>query len=79
MKMKLDRLAKGRIKTLVHKALMICSKPKLGSELDRVNQLLIENGYPDDVFISCIKQNLGNFAAEKPCGPEKCLVYQKFP
>ena len=50
---------------------MICSKTKLGSELDRGKQLLIENGYPDDVFIFCIKQNLANFAAEKPCGPEK--------
>ena len=67
------------IKTLVHRALMICSKTKLGSELDRVKQLLIENGYPDDVPISCIKQNLANFAAEKPCGPEKCPVYLKFP
>ena len=32
------------IKTLVHSALMICSKTKLGSELDKVKQLLIENG-----------------------------------
>ena len=67
------------IKTLVHRALMICSKTKLGSELDRVKQLLIENGYPDDVLISCIKQKLANFAAEKPCGPEKCPVYLKLP
>ena len=58
---------------------MICSKTKLGSELDRVKQLLIENGYPDDVLISCIKQKLANFAAEKPCGPEKCPVYLKLP
>ena len=65
------------IKTLVHRALMICSRTKLGSELDRVKQLLIENGYPDDVLISCIKQKLANFAAEKPCGPEKCPVYLK--
>ena len=58
---------------------MICSKTKLGSELDRVKQLLIENGYPDDVLISCIKQKLANFAAEKPCGPEKCPFYLKVP
>ena len=58
---------------------MICSKTKLGSELDRVKQLLIENGYPDDVLISCIMQKLANFAAEKPCGPEKCPVYLKLP
>ena len=58
---------------------MICSKTKLGSELDRVKQLLIENGYPDDVLISCIKQQLTSFGAEKPCGPEKCPVYLKLP
>ena len=58
---------------------MICSKTKLGSELDRVKQLLIENGYPDDALISCIKQKLANFVAEKSYGPEKCPVYLKFP
>ena len=67
------------IKTLVHRALMICSKTKLGSELDRAKQLLIENGYPDDVLISCIKQKLAILAAEKPCGLEKCPVYLKLP
>ena len=67
------------INTLVHRALMICSKNKLGSELERVGQLLIENGYPGDVLVSCIKQKLANFAAKKPCGPEKCPVYLKLP
>ena len=58
---------------------MIRSRNKLGSELDRVEQLLIENGYPDDVVISCIKQKLANFAAERPCSAEKCPVCLKFP
>ena len=58
---------------------MICSKTKLGSELHRVKELLIENGYPDDVLLSNIKQKLANFAAEKPCGPEKCPVYLTLP
>ena len=58
---------------------MICSKTKLGSELDRANQLLIENGYPDDATLSCIMQKFANFAAERPCGPEKCLVYLVLP
>ena len=31
---------------------MMRSKIILGSELDRVKQLLIDNGYPDDVLIS---------------------------
>ena len=67
------------IKTLVHRALMICSKTKLGSELDKIKQLLIENGYPTDVLLSCINQKLANFAVEKTFGPEKCPVYLKLP
>ena len=67
------------IKTLVHRALMICSRTKLGPELDKIKQLLIKNGYPADVLLSCINQKLANFAAEKPIGPEKCLVYLKLP
>ena len=63
------------IKTLVHRALMICSKTKLGSELDKIKQLFIENGYPTDFLLSCITQKLANFATEKTFGPEKCPVY----
>ena len=58
---------------------MISSKTKLDSELDKIKQLLIENGYPADVLISCINQKLTNFAAEKAFGPEKCPVYLKLP
>ena len=53
------------IKTLVHRALMICSKTTVGSELDKIKQLLIENGYPTDVLLSFNNQRLANFAAEK--------------
>ena len=58
---------------------MICSKTKLGSELDKIQQLLIENGYPADVLLSCINQKVANFPAEKTFGPEKCPVYLKLP
>ena len=67
------------IKTLVHRALMICTKTKLGPELDKIKQLLIENGYPADVLLSCINQKLANFAAEKPIDSEKCPVHLKLP
>ena len=53
------------IKTLVDRALMICSKTKWGSELDKIKQLLIENGCPTDVLLSCTNQKPTNFAAEK--------------
>ena len=58
---------------------MICSKTKFGSELDKIKQLLIENGYPTDALLSCSSQELANFAAEKTFGPEKCSVYLKLP
>ena len=67
------------IKTLVHRALIICSKTKLGPELDKIKLMLIENGYPANVLLSCINQTLANFAAEKPNCPEKCTVYLKLP
>ena len=57
---------------------MICSKTKLGSELDKIKQLLIENGYPTDVLLSCSNQKLANFAADKTFGPEKWPVHLKF-
>ena len=55
---------------------MIFSKTTLGSELDKIKQLVIENGYPADVPLSCINQNLANFAAERAFGSEKCPVYK---
>ena len=58
---------------------MISSKAKLGSELDKIKQLLIENGYTTDVLLSSITQKLANFAAKKTFGLEKCPVYLKLP
>ena len=58
---------------------MICSKTKVGSELDRREQLLTENRYQEDVLLFCIKQKLANFAEEKPFGPEECPIYLKLP
>ena len=56
---------------------MICSNTKLGPELDKIRQLLIESRYPADVLLSCINQKLANFAAEQTFGQEKCPVYLK--
>ena len=63
------------IKTLVHRALMICSKTKLDSELDTITQLVSDNGYPEDVLVLSIKEKLANISSEKQFGPEKCPVY----
>ena len=58
---------------------MICSKTELNSELDTIEQLLIDNGYPEAVLISCIKQKLANISSEKQFGLEKMPVYLKLP
>ena len=39
---------------------MISSYIKLGSELDKIKELLIEHGYPADVLLSCINQKLAH-------------------
>ena len=58
---------------------MICSKTKLDSELDTIKQLLIDNGYSEDVLVSCIKEKLANSSSEKRLGPEQCPVYLTLP
>ena len=58
---------------------MICSKTRLGSELDKIQQLLIESGYPVDVLLSFINQKLASYEAEKTLGLKKCTVYLKLP
>ena len=57
---------------------MICSKTKLGSELDKIKQFLTENGYPD-VLLACFKENRANFSSEKQIGSEKCPVFLTLP
>ncbi len=39
--------------TLVHRALMICSKTRFDSEFDKIKAIPIENGYPEDVISDC--------------------------
>ena len=53
---------------LIKVGILLSSEPK-------IKLLLIENGYPTDVLLSCINQKLANFAAEKAFGPEKCPAY----
>ena len=68
----------SHIKTLVHRALVICSRIKLCSELDRINQLLFENGCTEDVLHSCIAKT-SQLCSGKPFDPEKFPVYFKLP
>ena len=41
------------ITTLVHRALMICTKNKLKQEIDFIKKILLNNGYPEPVCLVC--------------------------
>ena len=38
------------VKTLVHRALMICSKSKLHAELEKLKTIFLDNDYPENVY-----------------------------
>ena len=53
---------------------MICSKTKVDSELDTIKQLLIDGGYPQDVYVENLNRLLSHGSLidrSKVC--EKCL------
>lgn len=67
------------IRTLVHRALMICSKVKLDSELENIRSIFQSNGYPDHIIKMTIDRKLKDFRKVKPFGPRKCPVYLHLP
>ena len=38
------------ISTLVHRALMICTKSKLNEEINNIKNILLDNGYPESII-----------------------------
>lgn len=58
---------------------MICSPIKLDSELDKIRDIFINNGYPLDLIDDCINKKVADFKSLKPFGPLKCPVYLKLP
>ena len=49
------------IKTLVHRALMICSKSKLNDEIMFISMTLCSNGFPWNVVQTVIKNKIIDF------------------
>ena len=62
------------ISTLVHRALMICTKRRLNGEIEGIKKLL-DNGYPKNVINAQIAKKIARFSTLKRFGPEKCPVY----
>ena len=67
------------IATLVHRALMICTKNKLKQEIDFIKKILLDNGYPENIVLKHISKKIAQFSAAKLFGPEKCPVYLRAP
>ena len=79
------RRKKNLIKTLAHRALMICSTEKLADEIDYIKKTLAENGYPDRVISQVLKSKLNvdetHNSSQRPSPPrvEAKPVYLRLP
>ena len=67
------------ISTLVHRALMICTKSKLNEEIKHIKNILLDNGYPEPIIHCNISKKIAQFSMPKRFGPEKCPVYLRVP
>ena len=67
------------ISTLIHRALMICTKRRLNEEIERIKKILLDNGYPKNVINAQITKKITQFSTLKRFGPEKCPVYLRVP
>ena len=67
------------IKTLVHRALMICSKSKLQHELENISSILQNNEYSESNIQITMSKKIALFTRKLKEGPQKCLVYLKLP
>ena len=67
------------ISTLVHPALMICTKSKLNEEIKHIKNILLDNGYPESIIDCNISKKIAQFSMPKRFGPEKCPVYLRVP
>ena len=67
------------IETLVHRALMICSKSKQQHELENISSFLRNNGYPESIIQITMSKKIALFNRKPKEEPQKCPVYLKLP
>ena len=60
-------------KTLVHRALIICLKSKLHTELEKHKMTFLNNGYPEDVILSYTKEKFPFFWPFKSLAHKRTL------
>ena len=67
------------ILTLVHRALVICSKSTLENELSNIRSILMNNGYPEAIINTVMTKKMNQFRRPTQFGPKKCPVYLHLP
>ena len=69
------------VKSLTHRALMICSPQNLPAELEKLKSIFRMNGYPDRLVLKTIEEKVKAFNCLTPskAGPAKCPVYIRIP
>ena len=56
------------ISTLVHRALMICTKSKLNEEIKHIKNILLDNNYPESIIDCNIFKKIAQFSMPKRFG-----------
>ena len=67
------------IKTLCHRAMSICSPSTLDDELNTITNILVDNGYPENLIVKTIKFHRQRMMEPRAIGPAKCPVTIKLP
>ena len=65
------------VKNLVNRAQRICSGSRLNEELDKLKEIFMKNGYPEDLLARIIKSKKEPDAPFY--GPRRCPVYLRLP
>ena len=58
---------------------MICTKRRYNREIERIKQILLDNGYPKNIINTQITKKMAQFSTLKRFGPEKCPVCLRVP
>ena len=66
------------INILINRAQRICSPCNLPAEIDKIMNILRENGYPENIVKRYIHKFL-NTTKDRKFGPDKCPVYIRMP
>ena len=66
---------KEKKSTLVHRALIISTKPRLNEEIERIKKILLDNGYLKNVINAQIAKKIVQFSTLKRFVPEKFSMY----